>query len=423
MKSIAILTLFFLVSFYAQAQLINGSLIVSEINFNSDSSTNSGDWFELYNTSTNPVDLTDWRVRDMSMSNFFNFPDNTVITGNAYLVVVNDVAQFTARYPGVSNYVGQMNFNFGNAGDQIRLFDDDNVLQYSVTYDDTLAWPRGADGEGRTLELANYSANPNDGNNWFDGCMFGSPGVAYQPCDPPLLFSEINYNSDTLHDSDDWLELYNRSGAAIELTGWKLKDSKDSNVFAFPTLTIPDGAYLVICNDEQKFETVHPTVTNKIGDLGFSLSNGGETIRLFNQQNVLQFSVRYNDVIPWPQEADGGGYTLELIDEAGKVNEPSNWIACTFLGSPGEDYSLPCSDNVSTISNTPATLVSTIEGHAYTVQTNRSDLHYTLYDIQGKRLGGGALNNGSTLINLQNFSSGIYMLRVGNAGAFKLVRY
>jgi len=34
-------------------------------------------------------------------------------------------------------------------------------------------------------------------------------GVAYTPCNPDIVFSEINYNSSLLKDAGDWVELHN----------------------------------------------------------------------------------------------------------------------------------------------------------------------------------------------------------------------
>jgi len=103
---------------------------------------------------------------------------------------------------------------------------------------------------GRTLELNDYFGSLNDGGNWFDGCMFGSPGVAYTPCNPDIVFSEINYNSSLLKDAGDWVELHNTTGTAINLNGYTLKDSKDSNIFFFPAaVTLPAYGYREVVQD------------------------------------------------------------------------------------------------------------------------------------------------------------------------------
>jgi hypothetical protein len=47
----------------------------------------------------------------------------------------------------------------------------------------------------------------------------------------------------------------------------------------------------------------------------FDFSGGGELIRLYNGNGVLIDQVLYDDSGPWPEEADGNGPTLELINQ------------------------------------------------------------------------------------------------------------
>jgi hypothetical protein len=100
------------------------SVTFSELNYNSDSTTNSGSWVELYNYGTTTLDLTGWYLKDDNNANTFLFPSGTTITAGNRLVVVTDAAKFTQQYPGVTNYVGDIPFGFGNGGDQVRLFDN-----------------------------------------------------------------------------------------------------------------------------------------------------------------------------------------------------------------------------------------------------------------------------------------------------------
>src|SRR5687768_13304803 len=86
---------------FTHAQLISGSLIVNEINYNSDSTTESGDWFELFNTSSSDVNIGGWSIRDSDNANIYTFLPGTVVSGSGYLVVVNDIPAFTAFYPTV----------------------------------------------------------------------------------------------------------------------------------------------------------------------------------------------------------------------------------------------------------------------------------------------------------------------------------
>lgn len=83
-----------------------------------------GEWVELYNNSTEAVDLTGWYLRDSTpgdgnktdITTFNTAPATTTITGKGWLVV----------------YMNQAIYN--NTGDTVRLFNDDHVLVDSHSY-------------------------------------------------------------------------------------------------------------------------------------------------------------------------------------------------------------------------------------------------------------------------------------------------
>jgi hypothetical protein len=158
-------------------------IIFSEINYKSSTFTNAGDWVELLNTSSNAVDISNWKFRDDDDTHNFNIPLNTVIPPSGRIVILFDSLLFTNRFPSVTNYVGQFNFGLSSNGDAIRLFDATGRLYQSVIYDDLLPWPQGANGNGYTLELVNANGNLSDGSNWQNGCPEGSPGSEFIfPC-------------------------------------------------------------------------------------------------------------------------------------------------------------------------------------------------------------------------------------------------
>jgi hypothetical protein len=158
-------------------------IIFSEINYKSSPFTNAGDWVELLNTSSNAIDISNWKFRDDDDTHNFNIPLNTVIPPSGRIVILFDSLLFTNRFPSVTNYVGQFNFGLSSNGDAIRLFDATGRLYQSVIYDDLLPWPQGANGNGYTLELVNANGNLSDGSNWQNGCPEGSPGSEFIfPC-------------------------------------------------------------------------------------------------------------------------------------------------------------------------------------------------------------------------------------------------
>jgi len=151
----------------------------------------------------------------------------------------------------------------------------------------------------------------------------------------PIVITEINFKSAPEADSDDWVELYNRAGAAADLTGWQFTDGA-GHAYAFPPDTVlwPDS-YLVLCRDRIKFKAVHPRVKNLLGNLAFGLGSDGESIRLLDSKNKVVDRVDYASVAPWPETARGTGYTIELMDVSSDNNRGENWRAVSLFGTPG----------------------------------------------------------------------------------------
>ena len=151
-----------------------------------------------------------------------------------------------------------------------------------------------------------------------------------------IVINEINYNSADNFESGDWIELYNRSNQSINISRWYYTDSDDNHKFILPDGTIlGPGEYLVLVEDDSSFISRFPDVKNYLGETGFGLSGSGEFMKLVNSEGEIIDSLTYDDRSPWPEEADGNGSTLELID-AGKDNSVAeNWNASKEHGTPG----------------------------------------------------------------------------------------
>lgn len=161
-----------------------------------------------------------------------------------------------------------------------------------------------------------------------------------------VIINEIMYNADESQESDDWIELYNTGDSSINLAGWALKDEDDSHEFVIPEGTVINAnGYLVLAKDQSLFAEIYPEIVNVIGEIGFGFSGNSDQVRLFDPAGTLIDSVLYDDESPWPIEADGTGYSLELIDADSDNAIAENWRASTFqLGSPGLENGLSVSN-------------------------------------------------------------------------------
>lgn len=152
-----------------------------------------------------------------------------------------------------------------------------------------------------------------------------------------IVINEIMYNAPSAMDSRDWIELYNPQQTSQDISGWILKDNDNAHTFQIPLGTsIPAGGYWVLCADTAVFKLVHPEVENISGNIPFGFGNVDQ-VRLFVFWGQIVDSIAYQNVAPWPKEADGNGYSLELLDSRINHSLPANWAkSMQYGGSPGK---------------------------------------------------------------------------------------
>jgi hypothetical protein len=315
---------------------------ISEINYNSEETQFSGDWFELHNYGIATVNLSGWKISNQFAMPIYTIPSGTILYPGQYLVFAHDMASFQTQFPEVENVIGPFVFNLEGDGGTIRITNPFNEEFLSVTYDDINPWPMVADGGGRTLERGSNTNDPNLSESWFAGCMLGSPGEAHEPCTEKIIFSEINYESSPTANAGEWVELRNISDETVDISNWMFRDSEFNQELLIPDNTIlSSGEMIVLCSNTALFNQQFPLVSNVLGNFAFGLDNSGELIRLYDSTNKLAYSMHYASNTSWPQTPNGGGYTLELIDSSANANDATNWMAGCLYGSPGVNFT-PC---------------------------------------------------------------------------------
>jgi hypothetical protein len=149
----------------------------------------------------------------------------------------------------------------------------------------------------------------------------------------PLRITELMYGP-IGGSSYEFLEVQNIGPTPLDVSGFSFYGI----TFVFPSGTIiQPGAVLVLANNgsPSAWAARYPGVT-VFGYYGGNLNNGGERIAIFDASGNLVTEVTYNNAGGWPAAADGGGYSLELIDSYGDLNSPANWRASSAPnGTPG----------------------------------------------------------------------------------------
>jgi len=159
------------------SDIIDSGVVINEINYNSLDSFDPDDWVEIYNNSSETIDLGSWLLKDDKDDHIFTIPLNTLLLPNQYLVFCTDTIKFTALFPDVNPYYGDLGFGLGGGGDIVRLFDYNGLLVDIVEYDDIAPWDTLADGSGPTLELNHPSLDNTLGKNWSASQGHGTPGA------------------------------------------------------------------------------------------------------------------------------------------------------------------------------------------------------------------------------------------------------
>lgn len=121
-----------------------------------------------------------------------------------------------------------------------------------------------------------------------------------------VRISEIHYHAVADREDEEFVELVNLGGAALQLQGWCIDGIK----FCFEEAVILDrDAYLVIGRSE----------------FPGSLSNKADELSVIDPLGQVFDTVSYADREPWSELADGGGHSLQRIDFALEGSDPNAW--------------------------------------------------------------------------------------------------
>jgi len=222
-------------------------------------------------------------------------------------------------------------------GDEHSEFYDDGT-HGDVTADDhiwTCQQELVVDGGANTWE---WGVNDSE-SNWIAGnWQFTVPDETPQthtwiiPDVVDLVINEIMYNSPGT--DEEWIELYNNTGQAIDLEGWRVCDENADHtpiVITAGYSIAPDGFFTISIATGGNF----PFTPDFDGTGNFALNNGGDAVRIWNSDNLLVDIVVYDDNTPWPTEPDGDGPTLSLISP-----DLDNYLAESWAAS-NEDGGTP----------------------------------------------------------------------------------
>ncbi len=137
-----------------------------------------------------------------------------------------------------------------------------------------------------------------------------------------VLISEVLYDPSGLDVDHEWVELYNPTATAIDMTGWMLGDAVDTDDFE-AMFTFPAGAII----------EPHQTAIVAVSSAGFLSANGH-----YPDYELLNLTPDVPDLIRHPTWGTGsfalgnGGDELLLFDSAGRSVDVLTWGSGSFPG-------------------------------------------------------------------------------------------
>lgn len=239
------------------------------------------DWIELYNTTGTDIDLSGYGISDNPAQPLkYALPQGTVIRAYGTLLI------YCTGREGSSNTQIEVPFGLAAYEEAVVFSTPDGRILDSVEYtrqetDKSMA--RVPDGTGAWQQTA--SPTPGYANT-------AAGAAEYQASLPfgtgELMLSEIiNGNKSTLIQPDqkyyDWIEICNRSGAAINLSGYALSNNaKNPAKWVFPDMTLEAGGYLVVIASGKDQRDPSGTL-----ETNFGISGDGDSVFLFAPDATL----------------------------------------------------------------------------------------------------------------------------------------
>ncbi len=259
-------------------------------------------WLELYNYGASPLNLGGM-VLETSLGASYTLPPTSLAPGG--FLVLDEAA--TGLHP--------------QAGDKVFLFSSakEGVVD-GATVHGTRHRLRRPPSPGRGPGEFLASESPADRSPGAPNHIALADGV---------VINEIMYHrrpqfQPFVENGEEWIELYNKSNAAVDLSQWSLDEAVS---WRAPVGTVlAPGAYLCLSNNAIAFSLAHPGVA-VLGDFSGSLSNRGERIVLRDASGNAVDEVFYRDKEPWPIYTDGLGSSLELKHPEADNASPESWAA------------------------------------------------------------------------------------------------
>lgn len=271
------------------------------------------DYVELLNTSSKSVDISGFGLSDNFNHVFkYKFPKGSVLEPDEIKLV--EIRDFSVKNGKEALYFSNEDGFIIEESPLIKMKDDQALVRrhdgsYFLSHNITPGLPN-------TVENIQKYASARYCGPLSDSPVIISEGMSKNTQYAPL---KGHYH--------DWIELYNRSDAAVELNGWKLSDGEHEFTFGEKHI-IGAGKYLLVYSSEDNL----PGALNT----GFDL-NGNCELYLTDAKDNLADGIGLNgipcDVSKGRVSPDGSWQFFKTPTPGAKNGTPTAWVADSPLAS------------------------------------------------------------------------------------------
>lgn len=238
------------------------------------------DWVELRNVSDAPISLAGYGLSDKFADPLkWTFPDITLQPGEYLLVLLSGK---TKTYDENSLFL-HADFKLSKDDNGLLLSNEKGIFIDRIA---TVELPESASYGRDPAEITawKFFTRPTPGKensaNGFDTLDAFQVGATQK-----VYISEVcSVSSSKISalPNEDWIELYNNTDEAVNLSGWSISKSiGDLRYYTFPEITIAPHSYLTVNASGT------PSQSTKTPDVGFKVSHTGATLYLVDGEGMV----------------------------------------------------------------------------------------------------------------------------------------
>ncbi|MFA6427225.1 MAG: lamin tail domain-containing protein [Candidatus Magasanikbacteria bacterium] len=335
----------FLFIHYAHSE--NSDVVISEICPTGCGSSSGHQWIELFNKGEAPVDLVDWRFWEDETAHKITLSESsvqedTIIEPGEYAIIAQNDLYFFQDYPNVTSTVfdstwGTLHGDGEEIGIKWGAGSNDFVERFSYSISSALVDKHSferKDFETLPEDITNWDMNPDgstpgEQNYWFtddeepggddeddnngDGQEEGDDESNGESSSSTISNVVINeFMVDPANDDGEWIELYNPTSTAFDLSGFELYDTVGK--IATISSTIEPLGFLVIELSSSK------------------LNNDGDSIILKDAQGNILDEIIYGSDVSAPKDGNtlarfSDGIDTDTVQDFKETTTPTKGFA------------------------------------------------------------------------------------------------